>query len=197
MTAFRLFSLGLSLSLLMPLACIAAEEKVELEVGDQAPKFEGNTTEDKLWKSEEHAGEKIYVVYFYPADLTPGCTRQACTYRDSMKEFQDKNVEVIGISGDTVENHKQFKSAHKLNFTLLADPEGKIAKAFGVETREGGSFSTNLGGQELTLDRGITAMRWTFVIDKDWEIAFLDKSVNPSKDAENVMAIVEKLQSGG
>ena len=80
-----------------------------LKVGDEAPEFEGLDDEGKEWKSIDHVGKKILVVYFYPADMTGGCTEQACSYRDAMEELEEDGVEVIGVSGDTVENHKYFK----------------------------------------------------------------------------------------
>jgi peroxiredoxin Q/BCP len=168
-------------------------EPVVLEVGDEAPEFEGLDDEGEEWKSIDHVGENILVVYFYPADMTGGCTRQACSYRDAMEQFEEDGVEVIGVSGDSVENHQVFKKAHELNFTLLADPEGVIARAFGVKTGRGGAFTVPETGVELV--RGITAMRWTFVIDLEGHIAYKDDEVDPSKDAANVAKVVAELRA--
>src|SRR2546421_6451350 len=93
----------------------AAEEKV-VKVGDPAPTFEATDDQGQTWKSSDHVGKKILVVYFYPADMTGGCTKQACGFRDDMQKLAGEGVEVVGISGDTVENHKVFKEFHKLNF---------------------------------------------------------------------------------
>ncbi len=153
---------------------------VKLKPGDKAPEFQGQTDAGKPWKSKDHVGKKILVVYFYPKDMTPGCTKQACNYRDMQKEFADKDVEVIGVSGDTVESHQEFKKAEELTFTLLADPEGKIAKAFGVPVK-------SIGG-------GLFASRWTFVIDRDGKIAHKDEKVDAAKDTATVLKVVEKLQ---
>src|SRR5260370_37938678 len=79
----------------------AADDKVELNVGDPAPTFESTDDEGKPWKSTEYVGKKVVVVYFYPADLTGGCTKQACGFRDNMKALTDKGVEVVGGSGDS------------------------------------------------------------------------------------------------
>jgi peroxiredoxin Q/BCP len=125
--------------------------------------------------------------------MTPGCTKQACSYRDALHDLQRKDVEVIGISGDSVENHQHFKSEYKLNFALLADLDGKIAGAFGVQTGKGGSIKRVIAGEELTLERGVTASRWTFVIDKDWRIAHKDTKVKFAKDSETVLKVIEKL----
>jgi thioredoxin-dependent peroxiredoxin len=157
-----------------------SEKSAALKMGDKAPKFEGRTDEDKSWKSTDHVGKKILVVYFYPKDMTPGCTKQACSYRDMQKDFADKEVEVIGVSRDTIASHQEFKKEYDLNFNLLADPDGKIAKAFGVKP-----MKTPLG--EL-------ASRWTFVIDRDGKIAYKNEEVEAAKDAEKVLKVIAKLE---
>ncbi len=167
---------------------------VTLKLNDKAPHFSGITDKEKKWDSKKHAGKKIYVVYFYPADMTPGCTAQACAYRDALTKLERKDVEVIGVSGDSVANHQHFRDEYKLNFTLLADPEGKIAKAFGVKTSKGGVFEKTLHDEKIIFERGVTARRWTFVIDKKWRIAHVDRKVKAAKDSEKVLKIVEKLQ---
>ena len=155
----------LGLAFLMTFSQSAAA--ADLQVGDPAPKFQATTDEGKIWKSEEHVGKKIIVVYFYPADFTGGCTKQACGFRDDMKKLQDQGVEVVGVSGDAVRNHQLFKKVHNLNFTLLADEDGSVAKAFGVPTKPGGQVKSTIDGKEEVLVRGVTAQRWTFVIGKD------------------------------
>ncbi len=169
------------------------KQRVVLKVGDKAPVFTGVDDQDQKWDSKERAGKKICVVYFYPADMTPGCTKQACNYRDALADLQRKDVEVIGISGDAAENHRHFKNEYQLNFTLLADTDGKIAKAFGVETSEGGSIARTIASKELTLTRGVTAKRWTFVIDKNWKIVHKDTKVNAAKDSATVLKAIENL----
>lgn len=172
-----------------------ASPLAKLEVGSPAPHFEGLSDLNKKWNSKDQAGKKTYVVYFYPADMTPGCTKQACSYRDASQDLKSLDVEVIGVSGDSVENHQHFKQQHNLNFMLLADPEGKIAKAFGVPAGKGGEIQRIINGEELTLARGVTAKRWTFVIDKDWKIAYKNTSVNAAKDSNKVLEVVKKLQN--
>jgi len=179
--------------LMMPFS-YAKEKEVELQVGDEAPHFTGTDDENHGWDSEKLAGKKIFVVYFYPADMTPGCTIQACSYRDALAGLKRDDVEVIGVSGDAVENHKHFKNEYDLNFTLLADPEGKIAKAFGVKTGNGGSIERQIDGKTITLERGVTAKRWTFVIDKQWRIAHKDTKVNVLNDSATVLKLIETLK---
>lgn len=191
------FVLALLLSPIFLSAITYAEEKpVDLKVGDQAPAFSGMADDDKEWKSEELAGKKILVVYFYPADMTGGCTKQACLYRDAMDDFQSEDVEIIGISGDSTENHRHFKEAHQLNFTLLADTDGKIAEAFGVKTGPGFTNTATIGEKEINFARDLMTSRWTFVIDKEGNIAYKNTSVNPTEDSQEVMKVVEKLNAG-
>jgi peroxiredoxin Q/BCP len=173
-----------------------ADKPVELKVGDEAPKFEAKDDADEDWKSEDHVGEKILVVYFYPADTTGGCTAQACGYRDKLAEFEEEGVEVIGVSGDTVESHQLFKKIENLNFTLLSDYDGAVAKAFGVKTAPGGTVKWNNpeSGETIDLVRGVTTMRWTFVIDLDGKIAYKNDDVNAAKDPAEVAKVIAKLR---
>lgn len=168
----------------------ADEPAVDLKVGDQAPKFESVDDEGKPWKSSDHIGKKIVVVYFYPADLTGGCTKQACGFRDDMKDLTAKGVEVIGVSGDSVRNHQLFKKDQKLNFTLLADEKGSVAKAFGVPVSAGGSIEREIDGKKETLTRGVTEKRWTFVIGKDGKIALKNTEVNAPEDSKAILKLV-------
>ncbi|MCA8984371.1 MAG: peroxiredoxin [Planctomycetaceae bacterium] len=163
-------------------------------VGDPAPQFSAKDDQGKTWKSEDHVGKKILVVYFYPADLTGGCTKQACAFRDDLPKFTEQGVEVIGVSGDTVENHQLFKKAHDLNFTLLADIEGTVAKAFGVPSREGGSIQRTVDNKEYTLTRALTTARWTFVIDKSGKVVHKNTSVNAAEDSQAVMQVLKSLK---
>ncbi|MGE0708118.1 MAG: peroxiredoxin [Planctomycetota bacterium] len=170
-------------------------------VGAAAPVFEGTDDQGKPWRSSEHVGEgKVLVVYFYPADMTGGCTAQACAYRDAAASLKAEGITVVGVSGDTVENHQVFKKAHSLSFTLLADPEGKLAQAFGVPTGPGGKFKAKLEGGEATLERGVTARRWTFVIGPDGKLLHRDERASPTLDALHVRLVaaraLKKLQEG-
>jgi peroxiredoxin Q/BCP len=175
---------------------ITADDKAtkgEVKVGDPAPTFESTDDQGNTWKSADHVGKKILVVYFYPADLTGGCTKQACSYRDDMSKLADKGVEVVGISGDSAKNHEVFKKVEKLNFTLLADEEGSVAKKFGVPLHKGGDFPTkDADGNPIVLKRGVTAERWTFVINKDGKIIYKNAKVNPTQDSKQILELIEK-----
>jgi len=102
------------------------------KVGDAAPAFTAQDQDGKELKLADFAGQKYVLLYFYPKDETPGCTKQACTWRDSMDDFKAAGVEVIGVSFDTAEAHKSFIANHKLNFRLIPDPDGKLADQYGV-----------------------------------------------------------------
>lgn len=175
-------------------AFLNAEPETGLQVGDPVPQFEATADSEKTWKSEEHVGEKILVIYFYPADLTGGCTAQACAFRDAGPELKEAGVEVVGVSGDSVENHRIFKKAHQLNFTLLADEQGKLAELFGVPTKAGGEIVRPIEGEDVTLTRGMTASRWTFVIGPDGKVVYRDTNVKPAEDAKQVLKVISKLK---
>ncbi len=176
-------------------AMVADIEVGAVEVGDKAPEFEALDDSGNVWKSSEHVGKKIIVLYFYPADMTGGCTMQACGYRDKMEAFSDAGVEVVGVSGDTVKNHQVFKKAHDLNFALLADTEGKVAKGFGVPVVLGEKSVTKLiEGTETLLTRSATAKRWTFVIDQEGNIAYKDSAVKAKQDPEKIANVIKELK---
>jgi thioredoxin-dependent peroxiredoxin len=174
------------------LSVSAQGDKVELKVGDSAPVFEGVDDKGKAWKSSDYVGKKIVVVYFYPADLTGGCTKQACGFRDDMKKLTDKGVEVIGISGDSVKNHQIFKAVHNLNFTLLADEKGSVARKFGVPVTEGAkTFKTkDEKGNPVELTRGCTIARWTFVIGKDGKVLLRNTKVQAAEDSKQIINVL-------
>lgn len=186
---------GVATVLLTATMAIAEDERpVELKIGDPVPEFQALDDEGEKWKSSEHVGRDVVVVYFYPADMTGGCTKQACGFRDAMDDLKDLDVTVVGVSGDSVKNHQLFKKAHDLNFTLLADEDGSIAKKFGVPLGPGSSIERVIDDTSYTLDRGVTAARWTFVIDKHGKIAAKNTSVNAAEDAQWVKQTVKDLK---
>lgn len=166
-----------------------------VEVGEPAPAFEAADDTGKLWKSADHIGKGILVVYFYPADMTGGCTAQACGYRDRMDTLTASGVEIVGVSGDSVENHKLFKRAHDLNFTLLADGDGSVASAFGVPVSIGEkTVVKSIDNKEVPLVRTATARRWTFVIDRNGTIVHKDAKVNARSDPETIAKVIAALR---
>lgn len=173
-----------------------ANAQESLKVGDSAPSFQAQDDSAMEWKSSDHVGKKVIVVYFYPADMTGGCTKQACGFRDDMKSLVEKGVEVVGVSGDSVKNHQLFKKAHELNFALLADTNGKVAEAFGVPVTPGEkTVKAVIDGKEEALTRTVTTARWTFVINKSGKIASINKMVKAAEDSKAIIELVNSLSA--
>jgi thioredoxin-dependent peroxiredoxin len=190
----RIAGAGLAWGLVMGISAsgVAAQEAV-LSVGDRMPIFEGLTDEGELWRSREHVGRSILVVYFYPAAMTAGCTTQACLFRDNQSVLQEYGAEVIGVSGDGLDALKAFKGVNRLNFPLVSDPEGAIASAFGVPIRSGGSITRNIDGVDVTFTREVSMARWTYVIGRDGRITYKETDVDPAGDPEDVINHIRRL----
>ncbi len=126
----------------------------------------------------KHLGQKTLVLYFYPKDDTPGCTVEACTFRDSYQDFTDAGAEVIGVSADGEGSHAAFKSKHGLPFVLLSDPDGSAAKAFGVKK----TF-------------GLIAGRVTFVIDRQGIVRHrFDSQLKVKEHVKEALTLVKQLE---
>lgn len=147
------------------------------KVGDPAPLVSGKIESGQEWKLSDRIGKKIVLLYFYPKDFTGGCTKQACGLRDSMGELSKDNVEVVGVSFDSVESHQKFIAEHQLNFSLLADTDGKIADAYGVRNGE-----KNI------------ARRVSFLIGLDGKIAHITDAPAAEKHLTEMRAAVGKLK---
>jgi peroxiredoxin Q/BCP len=128
---------SLALVITLTLNAVAADAAKTPKAGDTAPRIEGKDQDGKTWKLSDHVGKHAVLLYFYPKDETPGCTKQACGLRDRMGDLKKQKVEVIGVSFDSSESHQNFIAKHNLNFTLLADTDGKVADAFGVRREPG------------------------------------------------------------
>jgi thioredoxin-dependent peroxiredoxin len=156
----------------------AAEPAKTPKVGDTAPPVEGTDQDGKTWKLADYAGKKPVLLYFYPKDDTPGCTKQACGLRDQMTDLKKENVEVVGVSFDSAESHQKFREKHQLNFTLLADTEGKIADAYGVRRGAGAKM----------------ARRASFLIGKDGKIKHVTDTPSADTHLAEMKEAVAKLQ---
>lgn len=176
------------------LGSVAVYGQKSLSVGEKAPQIKATDDQGNPWKISKFLGKKYIVIYFYPAAMTGGCTKQACSYRDNREALQSAGVEVVGISGDKIENLQLFKKAENLNFTLLSDAKGEIARAFGVPVSKGGSIKRTVDGTEHELVRDLTSKRWTFIIGKDKKIIYKNESVNAEKDTEEVLNFI-RLQA--
>ena len=106
---------------------------MSIQIGDKLPHFTAVKQDGTAFDSNSIQNKPV-VIYFYPKDNTPGCTSQACSFRDAYQDFQDLGAEVIGVSGDSVSSHQNFQQKHKLPFVLLSDSDRKLRKLFGVPT---------------------------------------------------------------
>ena len=201
LTMTGLWSVSLwSISLLVGAAL--GDDQKSLQVGDSIPEFQCLDDQGKMLDSREYVGKQMLVIFFYPSDFAFCCTRQAQRYRDCQKELADLDVKLIGISGDTVLAHETFKTAYALNFPLLADVDGSIATKFGVPLRSGGKamLKDSRGkeivdgdGQAVSIQRCVTAARWTMIIGKDGRILNRQTDVSPINDSQEVLQFVHKL----
>ena len=150
---------------------------MKVNVGDQAPDFmlPSQTSEDV--SLSQFRGKKNVVLYFYPKDESPGCTREACTFRDSYELFTDLGAVVIGVSADSVESHKAFAEHHNLPFTLLSDGDNTVRKLYGASS---------------TL--GFIPGRVTFIIDKKGVVRHVFSSqLQPEKHIQEAIEVLKKL----
>ena len=153
----------------------------ELQTGDQAPDFTAPVDGGGTIALSALKGQKI-ILYFYPKDDTPGCTTQACAFRDNLPQFEDMNAVVIGVSKDTVAKHDKFKDKHGLNFPLISDEDGKICDLYGV-WKEKSMYGKRFMGIE----------RSTFLIDENGKIAHVWRKVKVKDHAEEVRDTAQSL----
>ncbi len=158
-----------------PVATIAES----LSVGDRAPEFELPDQTGQLHSLEDYRDQWV-VLYFYPKDETPGCTTEACEFRDNVFAFRKLNAQILGVSMDDVESHRNFAEKYSLPFPLLADVDGLTADAYGVKTRMLG----------MTV-----AKRQTFIIAPDGRIAKHYQKVSPAEHSAEVIADLRDLSA--
>ncbi|AEB11916.1 thioredoxin-dependent thiol peroxidase [Marinithermus hydrothermalis] len=152
-----------------------------MRVGEVAPEFALTDQEGRLHRLEDYRGRWV-VLYFYPKDDTPGCTKEACAFRDAHAELKALGAVVLGVSADGVESHRRFAEKYGLNFPLLADPEKAVIRAYGAWGKK------NLYGRVY---EGV--MRYTFLIDPEGRIARVWKKVKPATHAQEVAAALREL----
>ncbi len=153
-----------------------SQSRADLKVNDPAPEFTASAQDGSKFDLQSRKG-KWTVLYFYPKSGTPGCTKQACAFRDNIKKIHDQDAEVYGISADSVEAQAAFHKEHHLGFTLLADPDDKII---------------NLYGSKMPVVK--MSKRWTFIIGPDLKIKDLMKDVDPVLDSARVAANLQRYR---
>jgi peroxiredoxin Q/BCP len=158
------------------MTAVASEQ---FTVGDRVPEFELSDQSGQLHSLEDYRDQWV-VLYFYPKDETPGCTTEACEFRDNIFEFKRLNAQVLGVSLDDVESHKQFAEKYSLPFPLLADIQGKVSEAYGVKTR--------MFGMKM-------AKRQTFLISPDGTLAKHYEKVDVDEHSNEVLADLEEMSA--
>ncbi|MCS7212927.1 MAG: peroxiredoxin [Candidatus Calescibacterium sp.] len=145
------------------------------KVGDNVPEFSGKATNDQTISSESLKG-RWSVIFFYPKAFTPGCTKEVCSVRDGYSEIKNKfNVQIIGVSKDTLEKQKKFKEKYKLEYELVADEKGEIINKFGVK----GIFGN--------------AQRKTFIVSPEGKIAYVFEKVDVNNHHKQILEVLEKI----
>ncbi len=170
----RLIPLLLTLS---AFAVTCAALAADFDLGSPAPEFELPDQNGNLHSLEDYR-EQWVVLYFYPKDNTPGCTTEACEFRDNVFAFRRANAQILGVSLDDVESHQKFAETYSLPFPLLADTDGVVSDAYGVKTKRFG----------MTL-----AKRQTFLIDPQGKIAKHYEKVDPETHSDQVLADLKAL----
>ncbi|MFM9989742.1 peroxiredoxin [Flavobacterium sp.] len=149
-----------------------------IKVGDKMPIFGAKDQDGNDFYIESVLHKKILVIYFYPKDETPGCTKQACSFRDEYEDIKNAGAEVIGISGDSTKSHKKFAQNHKLPYTLLSDNDKSIRKLFGVPT----------------MMLGLIPGRVTYVVDLKGIVQMVYNSMDASQHIPKSLEAIQKLK---
>lgn len=173
---FYLFYLGIYVILFIVYFNIDTMNVVE---GSQVPSFELKDQYGELFSSDSVVGKKNLVIYFYPKDNTPGCTKEACSFRDQFAVFADADAMIIGISAQSVESHLAFAEKHRLNYTLLSDTDNKVRKLFGVP---GNLF-------------GLIPGRVTYIVDKNGKVVYIFNSqMDAEKHVDEALRILQTMK---
>jgi len=156
---------------------VAGESSKTPAVGDLAPPVTAKDQDGKEWSLKDALKKHLVLLYFYPKDDTPGCTKEACGFRDRIGDLQKQGVEVIGVSFDSAASHNKFISKYSLNFPLLVDTDGKIADAYGAR----------MAGRNM-------ARRVSFLINRDGKIAHVTDNMSADAHLTEMQEAIEKLK---
>lgn len=150
-----------------------------LQIGDCVPEFTLKNQEGKIFNINSVLGKKPLIIYFYPKDDTPGCTKEACMFRDSYEDFKALGAEVIGISSDSEKSHQRFTSKYTLPFILLADTQNKVRKLFNIK---GSLF-------------GFLPARETYVVDKQGKIIMVFNDINATQHKQRALKALLEIKN--
>jgi thioredoxin-dependent peroxiredoxin len=161
---------------ILGVAILVARAADTPKVGDKAPDFTAQDQDGKTVKLSDFAGKQVVLLYFYPKDQTPGCTKEACGFRDRLDDLKKKNVAVLGVSMDDAASHKKFIAKENLNFPLLVDTDGKLTELYGAKMKE-----RNL------------SRRVSFLIDKTGKIVHVTDNPSADKHLAETKEAIDKL----
>ncbi|MDR5590897.1 peroxiredoxin [Christiangramia sp. SM2212] len=150
-----------------------------MEIGEKVPQLELKDQNNDIFRFSDLIGKEAFVVYFYPKDFTPGCTKEACSFRDSYEDFKELGAEVIGISADSSKSHSKFINKYNLPYVFLSDEDKQARKAFGVKP--------NL--------LGLLPGRETFVFSKDGKLLHKFNSMNAGRHMPEALTVLKKNQN--
>ena len=146
-----------------------------LEINKQAPEFELSDQDGELHKLSDYRGKRL-VLYFYPKDDTPGCTAEACSFRDNYSVFKQNDIVILGVSADSAESHAKFQEKYQLPFPLLSDPDHKVSEMYGVWR-----LKKYMGREYYGINRT------TFLIDEEGNLVKIYDKVKPAEHAQEIM----------
>lgn len=152
------------------------EEDMTLEINKPAPEFELSDQNGELHKLSDYRGKRL-VLYFYPKDDTPGCTAEACSFRDNYSVFKQNDIVILGVSADSAESHAKFQEKYQLPFPLLSDPDHKVSEMYGVW-----GLKKYMGREYYGINRT------TFLIDEEGNLVKIYDKVKPAEHAQEIMA---------
>lgn len=155
-------------------------KKYRINVGDALPQFEAQDQEGNMLATDDFLGTPL-VLYFYPKDETPGCTKEACSFRDNMNRLADYDVAVVGVSPDNASSHQKFIDNHQLNFTLLTDEDKTLCRLFDVLQEKNMYGKTSIGVE-----------RTTFLVDRDGIIQWIERPVSVEGHVDRVIDAVQQ-----
>ncbi len=149
---------------------------VKLDMGDQAPDFSLPSNTGETINLSDYLGKQRVVLYFYPKDNTPGCTKEACSFRDNLEEIESRDAVVFGVSPDSLKSHDKFKEKYELNFTLLSDEDHSVAEAYGA-----------WGEKSMYGKKYFGIIRKTFIIGLDGKIEYANHKVKAAEHGTEIL----------
>lgn len=166
--------------------------RAALKPGDPLPEFSAIDDSGQMWKSSQYVGKKILIIYFYPADFQRASEAKARQFNEEWQELKSRDIELIGISGDSVSTHQRFKQQNQLDFTLLSDESGEVARQLGVAVRGGGTVRAVIDSKPVAIERQSTATWKYIVVDEEGKVVETPSSLTALGDIDIVFERLAK-----